>query len=246
MILRSGSVPVGNLVLFCYLCDGIIIHTKLNFNSRIYKLIVLVGLLLTANTALCVTSSDAVTDSIRRALEYQRSNYPVSQYRDVYKNFMQDFFGPGHILNDTVAAGRYLRQELAETDQFGGPDYEPTGFRGNFYRVNIGRIADGTIPYDLFFDAFVRSVQGITPPDPASWMDIWERVDSVIGVMNWTFENESADREALSRQFSEGNYIAHHSPAYNKAVNFHYRIISRDIFEQIIRPCLLNKEFKKK
>ena len=189
-----------------------------------------------------MSGASTMGDSIRIALDYQKANYPASQLRDVYKNFMQDFFGPGHILNDTAASSKYLRSELAETKQFDGPDYEPTGFRGNFYRVNIGLIADGTISYDTFFDTFVNSVQGITPPDSAYWMNVWDSVDTQIGNMGWKFENEEADRAALKEQFSKGNFIVHHSKAYNDAVNFHYRIISRDNFEKIIFPLLQNRQ----
>ncbi len=42
----------------------------------------------------------SIRDSIAEALDYQLEHYPASHYRDVYKNFMQDFFGPGHILCD--------------------------------------------------------------------------------------------------------------------------------------------------
>lgn len=180
----------------------------------------------------------AQSDSIRTALEYQRSNYPVSQYRDVYKNFMQDFFGPGHILADTVAAANYLKRELAETELYDGPLYEPTGFRGNFYRVNLSLIKNGIVPYDVYFNAFVNSVQNITPPDPSFWMDMWQKIDNEIHHMNWTFQNEDIDRTDLNKQFKNGNFIAHHSKAYNDAVNFHYRIISRSNFDRYIRPYL--------
>ena len=178
------------------------------------------------------------SDSIRTALEYQRSNYPVSQYRDVYKNFMQDFFGPGHILADTVAAANYLKRELAETELYDGPLYEPTGFRGNFYRVNLSLIKNGIVPYDVYFNAFVNSVQNITPPDPSFWMDMWQKIDDEIHHMNWTFQNEDIDRSNLNKQFKIGNFIAHHSKAYNDAVNFHYRIISRSNFDRYIRLYL--------
>lgn len=90
-------------------------------------------------------------DSISDALDYQLKHYPESQYIDVYKNFMQDFFGPGHILADTASSARYLRHELSSTDSFGGPLYEKTGYRGNFYRVNLSLIKDNTIPFDTFF-----------------------------------------------------------------------------------------------
>lgn len=177
-------------------------------------------------------------DSIRLALEYQVEHYPASRYCDVYKNFMQDYFGPGHILNDTVAAGKYLRYELEHSEKFDGPDFEPTGFEGNFYRVNLRLIKDGIIPYDNFFDAFVKSVQGIVPPDGATWLKIWDDIDNEIQAMGLLFENEDQDRAALEEQFKQGNYIVHHSKAFNEANNFHYRIISKDIFNRDIRNYL--------
>lgn len=173
-------------------------------------------------------------DSIAKALDYQMKNYPASQYRDVYKNFMQDFFGPGHILADTAASGRYMRQELAEEGPFDGPRYEKTGFKGNFYRVNLSLIKDGTIPYDVFFPAFVESVQGVTPPSGEEWMKTWSVIDSVINEKGISFFDEESDRRELGEQFAEGNYIAHHSHRFNDSVHFHYRIISRENFDSII------------
>lgn len=181
---------------------------------------------------------NTMVDSIAMALDYQIENYPASQYRDVYKNFMQDFFGPGHILADTAASGRYLRQELAEDGPFEGPLYEKTGFRGNFYRVNLSFIKDGTIPYDVFFPAFVESVQGITPPNGEDWMKTWNVIDSVIAAKGLQFPDEDIDRQALANQFADGNFIAHHSRRFNDSVHFHYRIISRDNFEKILLPLI--------
>lgn len=199
------------------------------------------SLLFTLSLCTFLMSAQTRADSIRVALEYQREAYPASQYRDVYKNFMQDYFGPGHILDDTVAAANYLRYELENFENFDGPDSEPTGFEGNFYRVNLRLIKDGTIPYDTFFDAFVKSVQAIVPPDGQTWMKTWQEIDSEIRALGWTFENETADRTDLAEQFGRGNYIAHHSRAFNQANNFHYRIISRAIFKSLISPLLKNK-----
>ncbi len=182
--------------------------------------------------------ASTIADSISEALDYQMSHYPSSQYRDVYKNFMQDFFGPGHILADTAASARYLRQELAEEGPFEGPLYEKTGFRGNFYRVNLSVIKDSIVPYDLFFNTFVESVQGITPPSGEEWMETWSMVDSVITAKDIHFFDEETDRQALQSQFAEGNYIAHHSLRFNDSVHFHYRIISRDNFETILFPLI--------
>ena len=185
-----------------------------------------------------LSSTPTVTDSISDALDYQISHYPSSQYRDVYKNFMQDFFGPGHILADTAASGRYLRQELAEEGPFDGPLYEKTGFKGNFYRVNLSLIKDGIVSYETFFPVFVESVQGIIPPSGEEWMKTWNLIDSVIIAKGLHFHDENIDRQALAAQFAEGNYIAHHSRRFNDSVHFHYRIISRDNFEKIILPLI--------
>lgn len=208
-------------------------------NAKFLLLAAIVGI------ALCAQSQvpENRSDSILKALSYQRMNYPVSQYRDVYKNFLQDFFGPGHLLNDTSASGKYLRYELSSTENFDGPDYEPTGFQGNFYRVNLRLIKDGTIPYDVFFETFVESVQGITPPDSETWMSIWKEIDKEIMESGWAFVNEEKDRKDLADQFEEGNFVVHHSDQYNESVNFHYRIISRDNFEKKILP-LINRNLE--
>lgn len=186
--------------------------------------------------------TQTTTDSIRKALKYQMENYPVSQYRDVYKNFMQDFFGPGHLLNDTAASGKYLRHEVSTTTKFEGPEYEPTGYKGNFYRVNLSLIKDGTIPYNIYFDTFVNSVQNITPPLPDYWKNIWQTIDNEINAMGFHFENEASDRAAILDQLNKDDFVVHHSDAYNENVNFHYRIISKDNFDKIIKPLIDKKK----
>ena len=67
-------------------------------------------------------------------------------------------------------------------------------------------------------------------------MKTWREIDSIIREKGLTFPDEEKDRESLDKQFAEGNYIVHHSKRYNDAVNFHYRIISREKFETEILP----------
>ncbi len=174
------------------------------------------------------------------------THYPVSQYRDVYKNFMQDFFGPGHILADTAASARYLRYELSLDEPFEGPLYEPTGYKGNFYRVNLSLIKDSVVPYDTFLTEFVGSVQGIVPPSGEDWMKTWSLIDSVMSAKGMQFVDEEKDRSELAAQFAEGNYIAHHSRRFNDSVHFHYRIISRDRFDKTIFPLIEQNKVGKK
>ena len=182
-------------------------------------------------------------DSIKNALTYQKMLYPASQYRDIYKNFMQDFYGPGHMINNKEMASNNLKKEISSVEIYDGPDYESTGFQGNFYRVNLRLIADGTIPYTTFLDAFVESVQKIIPPDKDTWISMWNEIDSQMKNMGWEFANEEKERNSLLNQLSEGNYVVHHSDAFNESVNFHYRIISKEIFNKKILPLILNKKY---
>lgn len=209
--------------------------------NRIF-LIILCFVGLTANAQVTPTTSD----SIKKALNYQIHNYPASQYRDIYKNFMQDFFGPGHIINNKQTACNGLQNELTVTEVYDGPDYEPTGYQGNFYRVNLRLINDGTIPYETFLNAFVDSVTKIVPPSKEEWFAIWNKIDQEISSMGLIFENEEQDRKELEAQLNEGNFMVHHSDRYNESVNFHYRIISRDNFQKIILPLLQSGQLVEK
>lgn len=197
------------------------------------KILTLVFLLFTLTASAQYPSTRK--DSIRAALEYQMKNYPSSQYRDIYKNFMQDYYGPGHLLNNKRAACDNLQNELSTTAKFDGPDYEATGFEGNFYRVNLRLISNGTIPYMTYMEAFVQSVQDIVPPDPETWKATWKEIDEVMKEMGLTFVNEEKDRKDLEAQFEEGNFMVHHSDVYNENVNFHYRIISREKLDKILQ-----------
>lgn len=175
---------------------------------------------------------------IRTTLLRELGSCPRSQLADVYKNFFQDRFGPGHILADTAASAAYLRRELAETADFEGPLYEPTGADGQFVRVNLSVIGDGLVPYDTYFDAFVRSVREIGQPEPDEWREYWSAVDAQLCGMGYRFPDEEADRAMIDRKLRDGDFVVHHSDRYNAAYRFHYRIFSRSLFLSEILPLL--------
>lgn len=181
---------------------------------------------------------DPTHEKIRQAVNRQMSTYPYSTLRDLYKNFFQDRFGPGHIITDSSSADRYLRSELASSSSFEGADYEPTGYDGRFIRVNLSVIADGRVPYDKFFDAFVRSVNGIQMPSIEQWQQEWSMIDSVIMTMGLELENEAADRAEIKALIDGGNYVMHHSESFSRHYSPHYRIIQREIFESEILPLI--------
>lgn len=206
---------------------------------RIYTRYILLTVAAMALFGSC-NKANPTHEKIRHAVERQLQVYPESTLQDLYKNFFQDRFGPGHIIADNTAADRYLQYELNSSESFEGLDYEPTGYEGRFYRVNLGVIADGRVPYDKYFDAFVRSVNGIKPISTEEWCKEWHEIDSVIMDMNIELKDMQEDRAEIKSLIDGGNYVMHHSQHFNKHYQPHYRIIERTIFEKEILP-LLNK-----
>lgn len=189
---------------------------------------------------LAARSQTAFPDStaVLEALRYQQQHYPASRLVDVYKNFFQDYFGPGHLLSDLSKSKAYLDYELADTTAFEGPLYEPTGAEGNFYRINLSVIHDGKVPYDIYFNAFVRSIGGIHPPSAQCWIDTWSFIDGIVRSEGYTYEDEEGDRRLIKEKLSSHDFVMHHSRAYNDNYRFRYRIIAQDIFMKEIMPLI--------
>jgi hypothetical protein len=164
--------------------------------------------------------------------------YPKSTLQDLYKNFFQDYFGPGHIVSDTLSAGAYLNAELASFEQATGAYYEPTGHNGNFFRVNLSVIKEGYMSRDAFFDAFIRSVSDIQIITLEEWKKEWKEIDSVIHAMGLSLTGYAEEREKIFLLLEQGKYVFHHSEQFSEAYDPHYRIIRRDIFMKEILPLL--------
>ncbi|MFW6290620.1 MAG: hypothetical protein ACOC0R_06595, partial [Mariniphaga sp.] len=90
----------------------------------------------------------AVTDrnkKIEKAINIELTHYPEARLRDIYKNFFQDAFGPGHLIPDTARAGSYLNYELQQPigDTL---KWQPVGAENDYYRINLSLVKDGVIP----------------------------------------------------------------------------------------------------
>lgn len=175
--------------------------------------------------------------------------YPQSTLQDVYKNCFQDYFGPAHIVPSREATRQYIERELAQIHAVDSCYYEPCGWRGQYYRVNLSIVSDGIMSLDDFADAFYRSVPEETPEVTSQWIVEWECIAAMTHVVAEDLVAEqpqlsvllsqfSGDSTAISSMLAEQKYVLHHSPRYNAAYAPHYRIIRRDIFEREILPLL--------
>lgn len=181
-------------------------------------------------------------EAVRSAVERQLACFPRSTLQDIYKSFFQDRFGPGHIVSDTDKAIAYLRSELDVTGDSCVLLYEPTGCCGNYYRVSLAVIErpgrSGKVPFNLFADAFLRSVREVQPADVGAWRAEWSQIERIIDAMELDLPNYDADATAIKEMLSTGHYAVHHSRLYNQHYAPHYRIIAKELFEKEILPLL--------
>ncbi len=183
-------------------------------------------------------------DTIKSSIQQQIEMYPQSTLCDIYKSFFQDRFGPGHLIADTASAGKYLRHELSSMDKSLTTDYEPTGSEGNFYRVNLSVLKDGRVSYDVYFNAFIESVNNIKTTPIETWKTEWQQIQTIIDKMNLNLYNYENDKILIDSLLNEGIYVMHHSREYNAAYEPHYRIIEKSIFENELLPLIEdNKNF---
>lgn len=184
---------------------------------------------------------------IRAVVEKQMNDYPASTLSDIYKSFFQDRFGPGHMVTDRKVAERYLRNELVfSRSKRPAPYYEPAGLGDNFYRVSLAVITDSIVPFDTYFDAFMRSVQDVKPVEVAQWREEWMRIVTVVADMNLGLPDFSEDSLSVMSHLARGQYAWHHSRAYNRLYHPHYRLIRRDIFKSELLPLIEKREKKKR
>jgi len=176
------------------------------------------------------------TLAVQSAIERQLVTYPESTLQDIYKSFYQEHFGPGHIINDTASARRYLMRELSEMSETQLPYFEPTGSQGDYVRVYLSAVADSLITAEQLLDAFVRSANLWQEPT-ISWMEKWEAIVSIIQANKIELEGFETDLPLLT-EAAQNNQAVHHSRRYNEAYHPHYRIVERSIFEIELKPSL--------
>ncbi|MDR2497884.1 MAG: hypothetical protein LBD28_00400 [Tannerellaceae bacterium] len=177
-------------------------------------------------------------EAVSKAVERQMQQYPESRIKDLYKSFFQDKFGPGHLIADTTGAGAYLRRELSDCACTDGEAFEPTGWEGNFVRVNLSVLKKNLVPYDLFLSAFFRSAQNINAPSLEEWKEEWNAIAEIICAKHPSLPDYESDLSEINDNLAKGIYIGHHSRVYEETYAPHYRLIRKEIFEEEIQALL--------
>lgn len=186
----------------------------------------------------CLVSCQKETDKMQAYAENFFKQYPEATLQDIYKGSFQDVFGPAHMLTDHDTVKRYIIRELEGADVLEGAYYEPCGWQGNFYRINLKAIKDQKITADELTDAFMASANGIDTTLTQTFITEWLQFQQIIRKTIPSLQNFTEDSTLLAKLLEEGNYVVHHSHAFNEHYHPHYRIIRKDIFEEKILPKL--------
>lgn len=176
---------------------------------------------------------------IGRAVEAQLVLYPESTLQDIYKSFFQDEFGPGHLLNDTAGARQYLDYELSEMSSSGHYMAEPCGTGKNFYRVPLDLVKDGKIPFEAYYNAFIRSAAHFRTPDSAFWELKWKQIVDELERMNLQIKDFEKDKASLEQMLEDGGAVVHHSEVYSKSYDPHYRIMGEAQWKHLAKKYSL-------
>lgn len=177
--------------------------------------------------AACTTQKPTEEQAIRSMCEEIVLHYPQSTLQDVYKTCFQDFFGAEHLLRDTAAAHQYLKAEIEATtgqDLSAMPDYEPTGFRHRFTRVNLSLVHNGQMSEKELFARFVEAA-GTNNAFADNWEDEWEKIETIALDVHPAWADSVLQSELHYAASIHG--AVRHSETFRQNYNPHYRIIKK-------------------
>lgn len=222
-----------------YNCNVLDLERSLAFYEKAPGLKNHVGYCLIIMLLLTASCSKSFDEKVKDSINSQLNIYPQSNLQDIYKNFFQDRFGPGHLIPDTAMAGEYLREELSAYTETGqNPLLELTGWEGNYYRVSLDVLKLGIVPVEVYLEAFVESANSVPEVTRDEWKNEWERIVAVIEKMNLALPGYESDKAKIRDLIEKGDFAVHHSPVFEDIYHPHYRIIKKDIVRKKIEPLL--------
>ena len=186
----------------------------------------------------CTSSTARYEDAIAGQLRY----HPETTLQDIYKSFYQDKFGPGHIIPDRASAEEYLRYELSSMEE--DTDtllFEPAGAGLSYVRVSLRLVSDEKIDFDEYLDSFISGAVPVTDETLREWKAEWPEIAAAAAKLD--IDGYERDKVMIDSLLSvEGSqYAMHHSNRFNESYHPHYRIMRKDIAEQLFNKLITQK-----
>lgn len=186
---------------------------------------------------LCTCCSNEIKNNIKieHAVEKELHLHPKARLIDLYKNFFQDTFGPGHIISDSLSALEYLNYELLNSEITDTSFIQHLGYNQNYVRVSLHFVKTGEIPEKEYFDLFLKSANEASTPTLEEWKKEWNDILIVIEKMNLDIHYFIKDKNYINECLEKGYPALHHSDDFRNTYNPHYRIISTQYFNILER-----------
>ena len=169
---------------------------------------------------------------IRLILDHQQMK-KYFMIQDAYKLIYQAVFGIEHILNNLDAAKSYLEREFEAIAAGDSEDLiETISPSGEVVRLNLKpyKFRHGNL--EKLFQAMLRSAEQIkgSREDFLKWWGYFKEA-----VIQSELDFDLAEIEAFDKKVQSENYPAmHHSPQYREANQPAYRVLQRDVAEQLL------------
>lgn len=186
----------------------------------------------------CISCSDNTIKKDNKKLIIQTARqelmlHPKATLIDLYKNFFQGRFGPGHMISNPEATSSYFYHELETTTEFDSVLWQSVGYENNFYRINLNVVRDSIIDGQELVNAFIESANAVQSPSLESWIEEWGQIIQIIEEMDIDLPNYEQDKLQLAEHLKKGNIVFHHSDTFHEYYHPHYRIVSKEHFNKL-------------
>ncbi len=170
-------------------------------------------------------------NAVKRTVLLEIKLHPKATLLDLYKNFFQGKFGPGHLIKNRGSAENYLEYELTKAEEYDSILIQPVGYEENFFRINLILIKENKIEKGELIDAFVESANSVDKPEIVEWKEEWNSILQIIEEMDLNLLNYEEDKIKILNNLDEGIVIGHHSKTYLQHYHPHYRIVNKKQME---------------
>jgi hypothetical protein len=168
---------------------------------------------------------------VSQLLSAHLARYPAMQLADIYKLLHQAALGPGHAVENPVAARNRLEQEVAGLgDGPAEPIRDIISPDGRLARVHLRSFMAGDGDLDVLHRAFVETAESY----PAS-TDKLAKFCACLGDLAATGAIDFAKQDVVEyfdKIAQEGYRAIHHSNAFHGAYRPAYRVVAVDLLGQ--------------
>lgn len=159
---------------------------------------------------------------MNRILEMHFQKYPLMEIQDAVKLIFQSEFGPGHLIENTEAAKKWLIKEMEETK-----DVQPEiiELSDDLVRLHLGHMSEKHA--ELILDAMIETAHEVK----GSMEKLYQKLD-ILKEMNHYSLNEIDD---YLHQYLNGiSLIVSHTDKYRDLYHPHYRVLKKELAEKVI------------